>query len=111
MVSDSLVFFLVVYSSPHTPHTLHQPFTNPTSSWDSSFKLNALNKFVSPVSPIFCRSGYTIKVRYDPRLKCTKAELMDDFDKMYTKMNEMSVKLGKDMPQVSEIGNVRCFSR
>ena len=95
------------------PHTLRQPFTNQSSSWDSSFKLNTLNKFVSPrfISLIFCRSGYTIKVRYDPRLKCTKSELMDDFDKMYSKMNEMSVKLGKDMPQVSEIENVRCFSR
>ena len=41
------------------------------------------------------RSGYRIKIRYDPRLSTSKAELIDDFEKIYCKMNEMSLQLDK----------------
>ena len=41
------------------------------------------------------RSGHGIKIRYDPRLSTSNAELIDDFEKIYCKMNEMSLQLDK----------------
>ena len=44
------------------------------------------------------RSGYRIKMQYDPRLRTSKAELIDDFEKIYYKMNEISLQLDKKSP-------------
>ena len=36
-----------------------------------------------------------MKIRYDPRLNTSKTELIDDFENIYCKMNEMSLQLDK----------------